>query len=77
MKNQFDGLRFVMALKVFRKMHGFSVTDVVELTGIPRSSYAFIESGDRLPDMAYFSRLCQLMNFEAHEFFIENVVKHG
>jgi len=77
MKNQFDGLRFQMALKVWRKMHGFSVTDIVELTGIPRSTYNFIESGDRTPEMAYFSRLCQLMEFDASEFFIESVVTHG
>jgi len=77
MRNQFDGLRFQMALKVWRKMHGFSVTDVIELTGIPRSTYSFIESGERTPELAYFSRLCQLMDFEASEFFIEGVVKHG
>jgi len=76
MRNQIDGLRFIMALKVWRKMHGFSVTDIIELTGIPRSTYSFIESGDRVPEMAYFSRLCQLMDFEAHEFFVESAVKN-
>jgi transcriptional regulator with XRE-family HTH domain len=70
MRNQFDGLRFIMALKIWRKMHGFSVTDVIDLTGLPRSTYAFIESGDRLPDLAQFSRLCQLMEFDASEFFV-------
>jgi len=69
MRNQFDGLRFCMAMKVWRKMHGFSVTDIMELTGIARSTYNFIESGDRAPTMAEFSRLCQLMDFEAQEFF--------
>lgn len=70
MKNQFDGLRFCMALKVWRKMHGFSVTDIIELVPIPRSTYNFIESGNRTPDMAEFSYLCQLMDFEASEFFV-------
>ena len=77
MRNQFDGLRFVMALKVWRKMHGFSVTDIIDLTGIPRSTYNFYESGDRTPDLAHFSRLCQLMDFDAHEFFVESEVKYG
>lgn len=77
MRNQFDGLRLIMALKVWRKMHGFSVTDIVELTGIPRSSYMFIESGDRLPDLAQLSRLCQLMDFDASEFFVESAIKNG
>ena len=69
MHNQFDGLRFCMALKVWLKMHGFSVTEVIELTGIARSTYNFIESGDRTPSMAEFSHLCQLMDFDAQEFF--------
>jgi len=68
-ENQFDSLRFCMALKVWRKMHGFSVTDILELTEIPRSTYNFIESGDRPPTMAEFSRLCQLMDFSASDFF--------
>jgi len=78
MHNQFDGLRFCMALKVWRKMHGFSVTDIMELTAIPRSTYNFIEAGDRPPSMAEFSRLCQLMDFEAYEFFkTPETVKNG
>jgi len=71
MKNQYDGLRFSMALKMWRKMHGFSVTEILELTGIPRSTYNFYESGDRTPDMAHFSRLCQLIEFDASEFFTD------
>lgn len=77
MRNQYDGLRFQMALKVWRKMHGFSVTDIIELTAIPRSTYAFIEAGERLPDLSHFSRLCQLMDFDASDFFIESEVKNG
>ena len=69
MKNEFDALKFIMALKVWRKMNGFSVTDIIDLTGIPRSTYGFIEGGDKPPDMAQFSRLCQLMDFDAQEFF--------
>jgi len=77
MRNQFDGLRFQMALKVWRKMNQMSVTDIIELTEIPRSTYNFIESGDRTPEMAYFSRLCQIMDFDASEFFVDSVVQNG
>ncbi len=69
MRNEFDALKFIMALKIWRKMHGFSVTDIIELTAIPRSTYNFIESGDRSPTMAEFSHLCVLMDFDAQEFF--------
>lgn len=69
MLNEFDSIRFCTTLKVWRKMHGFSVTEVLELTSIARSTYNFIEAGDRAPSIAEFSRLCQLMDFDACEFF--------
>jgi len=75
MRNQFDGLLFRTHLKVWRRMHGFTVQDVINATGIARSTYTFYEAGDRAPDLAHFSRLCQMMDVDATEFFVE--VKNG
>jgi len=79
MRNQFDGEHFRVYLKIWRNMHNLSVSDVMELTGMARSTYSFYESGDRAPDLAHFSRLCQLMSVDAAEFFKtpEKVVKRG
>jgi transcriptional regulator with XRE-family HTH domain len=71
MKTQFNSLKFCATLKVWRKMHGMSVTDMMDLTGIARSTYGFIESADRAPTLAEFSHLCQLMDFDAGDFFEE------
>jgi len=71
MKNQFNSLKFCTTLKVWRKMHNVSVTEMMELTTIARSTYNFIESGDRTPTMVEFTRLCQLIDFEASYFFDE------
>jgi len=78
MRNQFDGLRFVMALDVWRKKNELSVNDIADLTGIPHSTYYFYQNSKKTPDLVHFCRLCQLMDFDATEFFIEaEQVKNG
>lgn len=69
MKSQFNGLKFQLTCKIWRNMNGFTRRDIAAFTGIPTSTYAFIESGDRSPTVAEFSNLCQMMGFDAQEFF--------
>lgn len=76
-KTKFNCDRFLATMKVWRKMHGFSIFDMCELTGIARSTFGFIESGDRCPTIAELSKLCQLMDFDVAEFFDRSDVKNG
>lgn len=69
MRNQFDGQAFSITLKVWRKMHQLTAAEMAELSSIATSTFSFIENGDRTPAMAEFSRLCQIMEFEAKDFF--------
>ncbi len=71
MRSQYDALRFQMALKLWRKLHGMSMHDVFELTGIPIANISRIETDSRCPTMAEFGHLCELMEFDAQEFFVK------
>jgi len=78
MRNQFDALKFNMTCKIWRRMNGLTSVDMAELNAIASSTYGFIETGDRVPTMAEFSRLCQTMGFDASEFFKpEEKTKNG
>jgi len=70
MNYRFDLLKFSVALKIWRNMHGFTIADMAEMAGIPKSSYGFIETGDRAPTMAEFSNLCGIIDFQPKEFFL-------
>ena len=69
MRNEFNALKFSLTCKIWRNMNGFTQRDVSTTCNIATSTYAFIETGDRPPTMAEFSHLCNLMGFEAAEFF--------
>jgi transcriptional regulator with XRE-family HTH domain len=71
MKNQFDGLRFSITVKIWRNMNGLTIRDMAELSGMAASSYGFVETGDRTPTMAEFSHLCVVMSMDAKDFFME------
>jgi len=69
MRNQFDGLKFSVTVKIWRNMNGFTAAQMAELNGMAASTYSFVENGDRTPTMAEFSHLCNTMGFEAKDFF--------
>lgn len=79
LKTTFDSVTFCATLKVWRKLNGWGSGEVADLAGIARSTYSFIEQGQRPPTMAEFSHLCHLMDFDAQDFFKsrEKVVNGG
>lgn len=74
-KNRFDAQLFRVTLKVWRKMHQLTQQDVGNLTQIATSTYSFIETGDRAPTMAEFSHLCDMMDMDAKDFFVEGEIR--
>lgn len=71
-------MRFAVTIKVWRKMHQLSASEMAILGTIATSTYSFIENGDRSPTMAEFSRLCQAMDMNASDFFTDKgKVKNG
>lgn len=68
-KTEFDAIKFLATVKIWRKMHGFSMVDMAQMCDIPLSTYSFIEGGDRTPKIVELSRLCQMMDFDVAEFF--------
>jgi DNA-binding XRE family transcriptional regulator len=68
-RNTFSAVRFQATLRVWRKMHELTVSDMSALAAIPHSTYGFIETGDRLPTINEFTKLCKLMEFDCAEFF--------
>lgn len=66
---KFDLLKFSIACKIWRNMHDFTIADMAEMAGIAKSTYGFIETGDRAPTMAEFAALCTIIEFAPKEFF--------
>jgi len=65
----FDSVAFVATLKVWRKMHDLTLKDVSDLSQIAYSTLGFILSGDRVPSIAEFVHLCNVMDFDPKDFF--------
>ena len=65
----FDLTKLSEALRIWRNMNNFTMAEMAEMAGIAKSTYGFIETGDRSPTIAEFSVLCDIIGFEPKEFF--------
>jgi len=68
---QFDLTKLSVACKIWRNMNGITSADMADSAGVARSTYGFIETGDRCPTIAEMVNLSHMMDFEPTEFFTE------
>ena len=52
-------------------MNNLTSADMADMSGVARSTYGFIETGDRCPTIAEMTNLAHTMSFEPTDFFTE------
>jgi len=72
MSYQFNLDKLSVALKIWRNMNNLTQAEMCELLVIAKSTYGFIEQGERAPSIAEFMSICDTIGFKPEE-FIKNV----
>lgn len=66
---KFNLARLSDMLKMWRNMHNLTVAEMAELCGMAKSTYGFVESGDRCPSLAEYANICDLTDMPIGRFF--------
>jgi len=64
----FNLMKLSVACKIWRNMNNLTGAEMAELCGVAKSTYGFIEQGDRAPSIAEFMSICDVIGFKPQEF---------
>jgi len=68
-KMTFNLDRLSDAAKIWRNMNNFTIAEMAELCGMAKSTYGFVENGDRCPTIAEFANICDVIGMPIERFF--------